>query len=91
MTDAPPPDPSPAPNPDAGSDVGTDADFDDLLAFTPVPMQRRRADGWSAERQRRFITALSVMGAGPPMMPSMLFWPIPARRSAMIARVSLRV
>ncbi len=59
MTDAPPPNPNPAPNPDAGSD----ADFDDLLAFTPVPMQRRRADGWSAERQRRFITALSVMGA----------------------------
>ena len=43
--------------------AGSDADFDDLLAFTPVPMQRRRADGWSAERQRRFITALSVMGA----------------------------
>ena len=59
MTDASPPNPNPAPNPDAGSD----ADFDDLLAFTPVPMQRRRADGWSAERQRRFITALSVMGA----------------------------
>jgi hypothetical protein len=59
MTDAAPPDPNPAPNTDAGSD----ADFDDLLAFTPVPMQRRRADGWSAERQRRFITALSVMGA----------------------------
>ncbi len=59
MTDAPLPNPNPAPNPDAGSD----ADFDDLLAFTPVPMQRRRADGWSAERQRRFITALSVMGA----------------------------
>ncbi len=67
MTDASPPNPkptpNPAPNPDAGSDVGSDADFDDLLAFTPVPMQRRRADGWSAERQRRFITALSVMGA----------------------------
>jgi hypothetical protein len=63
MTHASPPNPNapkdPAPNPDAG----TDADFDDLLAFTPVPMQRRRADGWSAERQRRFITALSVMGA----------------------------
>ena len=59
MTDASSPDPNLAPHPDAGSD----ADFDDLLAFTPVPMQRRRADGWSAERQRRFITALSVMGA----------------------------
>lgn len=63
MTHAPLPNPNPAPSPDAGSDAGSDADFDDLLAFTPVPMQRRRADGWSAERQRRFITALSVMGA----------------------------
>ncbi len=59
MTHASPPDPNPTLNHDAGSD----ADFDDLLAFTPVPMQRRRAYGWSAERQRRFITALSVMGA----------------------------
>jgi hypothetical protein len=59
MTHAPLPNPNATPNPDAGSD----GDFDDLLAFTPVPMQRRRADGWSAERQRRFITALSVMGA----------------------------
>lgn len=59
MTVASPPNPNATPNPDAGSD----ADFDDLLAFTPVPMQRRRADGWSAERQRRFMTALSVMGA----------------------------
>ena len=59
MTHASPPNSNAPKNPDAG----TDADFDDLLAFTPVPMQRRRADGWSAERQRRFITALSVMGA----------------------------
>ncbi len=59
MTDASPPNPNANPSPDAGSD----GDFEDLLAFTPVPMQRRRADGWSAERQRRFITALSVMGA----------------------------
>jgi hypothetical protein len=36
---------------------------DDLLSFTPVPMLRKRANGWSAERQRRFVTALSVMGA----------------------------
>lgn len=63
MTDASPPNPKPNLNADARSDAGSDADFDDLLAFTPVPMQRRRADGWSAERQRRFITALSVMGA----------------------------
>lgn len=59
MTHAPLPNPNATPHPD----TGCDADFDDLLAFTPVPMQRRRADGWSAERQRRFITALSVMGA----------------------------
>ena len=38
-------------------------EFDDLLAFAPVPLQRKRANGWSAERQRRFIAALSVMGA----------------------------
>ena len=39
------------------------ADPDDLLAFTPVPMLRRRANGWTAERQRRFVMALEVMGA----------------------------
>jgi hypothetical protein len=38
-------------------------DLDDLLAFTPVPLNRKRANGWSAERQRRFVLALSVMGA----------------------------
>ena len=38
-------------------------DFDDLLAFTPVPLLRKRANGWTAERQRRFVQALSVMGA----------------------------
>ena len=40
-----------------------DPAFDDLLAFTPVPLLRKRANGWSAERQRRFIAALSVMGS----------------------------
>jgi hypothetical protein len=40
-----------------------DPDFEDPLAFRPVPMLRKRANGWSAERQRRFVTALSVMGA----------------------------
>lgn len=40
-----------------------DPDFDDLLAFTPVPFTRKRANGWTAERQRRFVLALSVMGA----------------------------
>lgn len=29
------------------------------IAFTPVPMTRARHDGWSADRQRRFIIALS--------------------------------
>lgn len=31
-------------------------------AFTPVPMQRRRHDGWTPERQRAFIEMLSVTG-----------------------------
>lgn len=31
-------------------------------AFTPVPMQRRRHDGWTPERQRAFIEVLSVAG-----------------------------
>lgn len=35
----------------------------ELLDFAPVPMKRQRFNGWNAERQRRFITALSVMGA----------------------------
>lgn len=30
--------------------------------FTPVPMQRNRHDGWTPERQRMFIMALSVTG-----------------------------
>ncbi len=31
-------------------------------AFTPVPMQRRRHDGWTPERQLAFIRVLSVTG-----------------------------
>lgn len=31
-------------------------------SFTPVPMQRNRHDGWTPERQRMFIMALSVTG-----------------------------
>ena len=31
-------------------------------AFTPVPMQRRRHDGWTSERQLAFIEVLSVTG-----------------------------
>lgn len=34
-----------------------------ILDFTPVPQQRRRADGWTAETQRRFILALQAMGS----------------------------
>lgn len=37
----------------------TGARFD----FTPVPLQRRRHDGWSPPVQKRFIHALSVMGS----------------------------
>lgn len=45
-----------------------DPDFDDLLAFTPAPLKRRRANGWTPERQRRFVLALSVMGAVGPAL-----------------------
>ena len=34
-----------------------------LMEFTPVPQERRRHDGWSADRQRRFILALRAMGS----------------------------
>ncbi len=40
-----------------------DPEYDDSLDFVPVPLLRKRANGWTAERQRRFVTALSVMGA----------------------------
>lgn len=33
-----------------------------IFAFTPVPMDRVRAGGWSPLAQRRFIHALSAMG-----------------------------
>ena len=36
---------------------------DSCLAFTPVAQQRRRADGWSADVQERFILALEAMGS----------------------------
>ena len=45
-------------------------DVDDLLTFTPVPMQRVRSNGWGAEWQQRFITALSVTGAVGPAAPA---------------------
>lgn len=34
-----------------------------LFDFTPVPMARTRANGWTPNAQRRFIQALSVMGS----------------------------
>ena len=33
------------------------------LAFTPVPTQRQRADGWTPETQANFIRALEAMGS----------------------------
>ena len=35
---------------------------DDLLTFEPVPSARNRHDGWTPERQRGFIHALSMIG-----------------------------
>ena len=37
-------------------------DSDDPLAFSPVPTASTRHDGWTPERQYRFIQALAVMG-----------------------------
>lgn len=34
----------------------------DLLAFTPVPLQRRRARGWTSDAQIAFIQALARCG-----------------------------
>ena len=33
------------------------------LAFTPVPRQRHRADGWAPDTQANFIRALEAMGS----------------------------
>lgn len=35
----------------------------DPFPFTPVPSARARHDGWSPERQRRFVTALAKLGS----------------------------
>jgi hypothetical protein len=46
--------------------IAGDADVShlgDLLAFTPVPRKTQRVDGWSAEKQRAFIAALSATGS----------------------------
>ena len=34
-----------------------------ILAFTPVPHRRQRADGWTPLAQQRFIRALEAMGS----------------------------
>lgn len=34
-----------------------------IFDFTPVPLERARANGWTPLAQRRFIHALSVMGS----------------------------
>lgn len=39
----------------------TDSPEPDPLAFTPVPV-RARSDGWTPDRQRKFIQALAAMG-----------------------------
>jgi hypothetical protein len=43
-------------------DDGSDDDALPLPDFTPVPLSRRRHDGWSADRQRAFIAALAETG-----------------------------
>jgi hypothetical protein len=46
--------------------IAGEADFShlgDLLEFTPVPRKTQRADGWSPEKQRAFIAALSATGS----------------------------
>lgn len=35
------------------------------IGFTPVPTARRRADGWTPERQQRFLAALYACGVVP--------------------------
>jgi hypothetical protein len=36
---------------------------DEQLAFTAVPLDRHRSDGWTPAQQERFIVALDVMGS----------------------------
>jgi len=35
---------------------------EEILDFAPVPLGRARHDGWTVERQRRFVLALAAMG-----------------------------
>lgn len=48
--------------PDSPADI-TPAPPRTLPAFTPVPRQRQRFDGWTPERQRAFIEALADTGS----------------------------
>ena len=43
--------------------AGDFAHLGDLLDFTPVPRKTARSDGWTPERQRAFIAALSATGS----------------------------
>jgi hypothetical protein len=46
--------------------IAGESDFShlgDLLEFTPVPRKTTRVDGWTVERQRAFIAALSATGS----------------------------
>ena len=46
------------------SKLGENArDFSLFTDFTPAPSVRGRYDGWTPERQRQFVAALSVMGS----------------------------
>ena len=48
---------------DSHASPNSHRDADDRYPFTPVPVERVRADGWSALKQRRFILALDAMGS----------------------------
>lgn len=55
---------TPSPNAPAPDAELSDPDLSGtIFDFTPVPMDRVRAGGWSPLAQRRFIRALSVMGS----------------------------
>lgn len=45
------------------SEGARETDDDALAGFSPVPLQRRRFDGWTADRQRLFLRALAETGS----------------------------
>jgi|GEM_PF-535265 len=66
--DTPPPMPTPEPMPTREPAPTPDPDTDDapartLPAFTPVPRQKQRSNGWNAEVQHAFIEALAETGS----------------------------